>query len=152
MMHKLSLILALAIFSVMTLPLSAGEPAEQTKMVIALNTDDFELAETDISDLAIGDSETIVTESGKTIDLLRTGEGVEIYVDGELLDAGLDGEEGLHEGHAVVHKKFEIICDAGEECEEMVWISDGDGADLEYGYGEGHHERIIVIEEEVEIN
>jgi hypothetical protein len=41
-------------------------------MVIALQTDDFELAETDISDLEIGDAETIYTESGKTIDLLRT--------------------------------------------------------------------------------
>ncbi|MFT5351471.1 MAG: hypothetical protein ACI9MF_002294, partial [Gammaproteobacteria bacterium] len=56
------------------------------KMVVELKTNDFEIAETDISDLAIGESETIVTESGKTIDLLRTAEGIEIYMDGELMD------------------------------------------------------------------
>ncbi|MBT8060945.1 MAG: hypothetical protein KJO33_15230, partial [Gammaproteobacteria bacterium] len=63
----------------------AGDDAEK-KMVIALTTDDFELDQTDVSHLGIGDAETIVTENGQTIDLLRTEDGIDVFVDGELLD------------------------------------------------------------------
>ncbi len=59
-------------------------------MVIALNTDDFNLHETDISELTIGESQTIGTDSGKVIDLLRTADGVEVYIDGELLDMDMN--------------------------------------------------------------
>ena len=140
MIDKLILLLAVAVFTLGTASLSAGED----KMVIALTTDDFELAETDVSDLEIGDSETIYTESGKTIDLLRTADGIEIYVDGELLELGLDGEEGIHEGHHVVHQHVEVDCDTEEDCD----------MDIELGslHGEGHHEKVIIIKEKTEIN
>ena len=93
MTHRLIFLLAVTILALGSVSLSAGEHSThsiQDSMVIALQTDDFELAEHDISDLEIGDAETIYTESGKTIDLLRTAEGVEIYVDGELLETGYD--------------------------------------------------------------
>jgi hypothetical protein len=140
MIHKLILLLAVAVFTLGAASLSAGED----KMVIALTTDDFELAETDVSNLEIGDSETIYTQSGKTIDLLRTADGIEIYVDGELLELGLDGEEGIHEGHHIVHQHVEVDCDTEEDCD----------MDLELGslHGEGHHEKVIIIKEKTEIN
>ena len=140
MIHKLILLLAIAVFTLGAASLSAGED----KMVIALTTDDFELAETDVSNLEIGDSETIYTQSGKTIDLLRTADGIEVYVDGELLELGLDGEEGIHEEHHIVHQYVEVDCDTEEDCD----------MDLELGslHGEGHHEKVIIIKEKTEIN
>jgi hypothetical protein len=127
-----------------------ADPVEEEQIVIALSTDDFELAETDISGLAVGDAQTFMTDSGKQIDLLRTEEGVEIYVDGELIDAGLHGEHDLHEGHRVVHKHVEVICDTDEECEETVWISDDEDFDGAGMHHEVEHEKIIVIKRDKE--
>ena len=112
----------------------AGE-GNETKMaykrVIALKTGDFELAETDVSDLAIGESKTIVTDSGKTIDLLRTAEGMEIYVDGQQLDMDFPDASELHGTHAKLHKNLEIVCTEEEECANNVWISEGDEVNVE---------------------
>ncbi|MBT8055248.1 MAG: hypothetical protein KJN69_15230 [Gammaproteobacteria bacterium] len=133
----------------------AGEPAEavhEEKIVIALSTDDFDLPETDISHLGIGDAETIHTESGKTIDLLRTEEGVEIYLDGERLDMGTEGDEGLHGEHAVMHKRVEVVCETEDDCEETVWMSGDEEIDVESLHGEGQHRKVIVIKEKVETN
>ena len=128
---------------------------EEKKMVIQLKTSDFELAETDISDLDIGESETIVTESGKTIDLLRTAEGVEIYVDGELMEMPEMGGHSMHHGDhdgkmMKKHKRIVIECDidgeAGEdhECgEDMVFIGDGD-FDVEALHADGEAHKVIV--------
>lgn len=130
------------------LPAAAGDETAQrmeVKQVIALKTDDFELAETDISDLAVGESETIVTESGKTIDILRNEDGIELYVDGVLQDINFSMGHGEHEG---LHKEIEVICDAEEACDEMVWISDESDLHVEAGAdGETHH----VITREVRV-
>ncbi len=140
-------LVAVAIFMAGAMTVTAGVPEDETTMVIALSTDDFDLPETDISHLAIGDAETIHTESGKTIDLLRTEEGVEIYVDGELLKPGLGD---LHDGHAVIRHDVEVICESEGECEETVWVTDEDGIDPEAHHAGAHHEKIIVIEKEIE--
>jgi len=91
------------------------------KRVIAIKTNDFELSETDVSDLAVGEAETIVTEDGKTVDILRTAEGLEIYVDGELLDMSLGDKHGAHR----LHERKVITCDGAEgDCEdEFTWHS-----------------------------
>jgi hypothetical protein len=109
----------------------AGEESE--KIVIALKTDDFEIEKTDLSHLAVGDAETIVTESGRTIDMLRAEDGIEIYVDGELLEMG-----DMHAKHHQVHK-IRIICDEGEEdCDEdMTWISESEDFDVEAIHKDG---------------
>jgi hypothetical protein len=142
---------------------SAGEHAadHEKKMVVAVKTNDFELVETDISHLGVGESEIIQTEDGRTIDLLRTTEGVEIYLDGELVDLA-----GLHDGsgeHRVVKHRVKIICEGDEEeseCEEKVWMSDD--IDLEALHEEGEHvimihklqhgESEVDIDEEIEID
>ena len=114
----------------------AGDQAEEIveeKVIIALSTDDFELGETDLSHLAVGDAETIVTGED------RPDMTIEIYVDGELLDIG----HGGHEEHRVV-KKIEIICDDGEvDCEEMEWISETGDVDLS-AHLEGGHKVIMI--------
>lgn len=148
-MHKLLVLFTTALPLVLgALPALAGDvghDAHVEKMVVALATDDFELAETDVSHLAVGEVETIHTESGQIIDILRTGDGLEIYVDGELVDAG---GPGLHEERRVVQKRVEVICDGDEvDCEEMVWTSDGEDLDLDALHGEDHESKVIVIRE-----
>lgn len=144
MKPQLPLIAAALLFAAGTLTAVAGDSAEthEEHMVIALITDDFELPETDISHLAVGDAETVFTESGQTIDILRTEDGVEIYVGGELLE--MDSE--LH-GHRVVHKHVEVICGEEEECEEMVWISEDEDAGAGLHEIDEHHGKVIIIKE-----
>jgi len=114
------------------------------KHVIALKTGDFELAETDVSNLAIGEAETIVTDSGKTIDIIRTTEGYEIYVDGELLDMPHRSDPDQ-----VVHRReMDIECTAGDgeslECDGDLAFSGHGDADLEGLHeADGAHEIII---------
>jgi hypothetical protein len=144
---------ALILALVCATSVSAGDTTEkkiEKRTVIALKTDDFEMTETDISDLEVGESETIVTESGKTIDLLRTAESVEIYVDGELLELGFDGGAGEHNEHGTAHKKVKVICDDNENCEKEVWILDGEDHDIESLHGEEGGHRIIRKHIEIE--
>ena len=105
------------------------------KHVIALKTDDFELVETDISDLEVGEAKTIVTEEGKNIDIIRAAEGVEIYVDGELLDMSFGDMSGAHKRH----QRIMVDCDGAEgECEDLVALHAGDG-----DHAPGNHEVLI---------
>lgn len=104
---------AIATLTVLVSGLAMANSVE--KSVIAIKTNDFELSETDVSNLAVGEAETIVTENGKTVDILRTAEGFEIYVDGELLDMSFGDEHGAHH----VQKRKVITCDGTEgDCEE----------------------------------
>lgn len=169
-MKKVIILLMAIAVAMGAFALQAGDEVEkivEKKIVVAMNTDDFELDEIDISDLAVGDAETIVTESGKTIDLLRTEDGVEIYVDGEMMDIP---HMGAHGGHKVVNATVEVICDdEDEECEKVVWMSEdgeideealheflgvhGADVDIDIVHG-GHHDgahKVIVIESESEI-
>jgi len=118
--------LTLAAFVILLATSAQAESVE--KMVIALKTDTFELTETDISTLAIGEAKTIETDNGKVIDILRTADGAEIYVDGELLEMNID-DGSLHEEH-MVRKHVEVICDDGEECDKDVFILAGDDSDV----------------------
>ena len=70
-MKKLpGLLTAALLFGFSALPVLAednGHDQHVEKMVVALNTDDFDLAETEISHLGVGDAETIYTEDGRII-------------------------------------------------------------------------------------
>lgn len=94
----------------------------EKKHLIAIKTNDFDLQETDVSHLAIGESETIVTGDGKTIDILRTEEGMELYVDGVLQDMNFG--EMLHGEHQGLHREIEFVCTKDDDCSEMVWITE----------------------------
>jgi hypothetical protein len=130
------------VFTLMMITFLASTSAQagsEEKIIIALKTDNDTLVETDISELAIGEAKTIETSSGKVIDILRTTEGAELYVDGELLEMDFD-DEASHFEHKIKHKikkHVEIICDEGEECDEteivfsdeevlLDWVSEDD--------------------------
>ena len=118
---------------------TTAQASSDEKMIIALKTDNNALLETDISELAIGEAKRIETSSGKVIDILRTAEGAELYVDGELLEMDFD-DETSHFEHKIKHKikkHVEIVCDENEECDEteivfsdedvlLDWVSEDD--------------------------
>ncbi len=139
------------VFVLITLALLASSSAQagsEEKIIIALKSDDFELAEIDVSNLAVGESETIESDSGKVIDILRTKDGVEIYVDGELLDLNF-AADGLHEAHAIT-KHIEIICDSDEACDENVFFMAGDDAAGASWFTEDGH--TVFVHKEIELS
>lgn len=143
----------LALASVAILATTSVQAETQKKMIVALKTNDFELTETDISSLAVGEAQTIETESGKVIDILRTVDGAEIYVDGELIEMNFD-EDTVHEEHMtqkhVVRKHVEVECENDEECDKNVVILAGNHEDLpEWISEEGDN---VFIHKEVELS
>ena len=146
MKHYLKPVFALATFAF--LAASSVQADTEEKMVIALKTDDFELTETDISALAIGEGQTIETEGGKVIDILRTADGAEVYLDGELLEMNFD-HEGLHEEH-MVRKHVEIICDEDENCDKNVVILTGEDDHISDFMTEDDH--TVIFHKEIELS
>jgi len=154
----LKTILALATFVILAATTVQAE--NQKKMIVALKTSDFELTETDISSLAVGEAQTIETESGRVIDILRTVDGAEIYVDGELLEMNFD-DDALHENHMVskhvfIHKEIELSCTDDEEgtscSDKTIWVSDNGDIDLEEiheKHSSGNAHKVIVIRKEI---
>ena len=145
MKHYSGPVFALLTFALLTSASALAQNRE--KVVIALETDDFKLAETDISTLTVGEAQTIETDSGRVIDILRTSDGAEIYVDGELLEMNFN-DEGLHEEH-MMNKHVEIVCDNGEECDENIIIINHDEHEASgWATEDGEH---VVIHREVEV-
>ncbi len=135
----LTLLAALVATSAGVIAAAEVETVKEEKILIALNTDDFVIEETDLSHLAVGDAETIVTDSGKTVDLLRTEDGIEVYVDGELIDTG-----GSHDEHHIAHR-IKIICDEGQQdcVEDMSWIEGMEDIEVETLH-DGRH-RVVIM-------
>ncbi|MEJ2400111.1 MAG: hypothetical protein P8Y52_01850 [Xanthomonadales bacterium] len=129
-------------------PSAAGSDVQgvtpDEKLVVALKTEHFEIPETDISHLGVGEAETIVTEHGRTVDLLRTEDGVEVYLDGELLDIPMDGEE------RVVREEIEILCDTPEDCAAVRQMAEDGDVDLEALEADDAH-RVIRVRRETEV-
>lgn len=137
-----------ALTMLVLLAATSVQAVAEEKMIIALKTDGFELTETDISSLAVGESQTIETDSGKVIDIIRTAAGAEIYVDGELLLTNLDSE-GLHKKH-MIKKHVQIICGSDEGCDKHVFIlDDGDDINLDWVTDDGDH---VFIHKEIELS
>jgi hypothetical protein len=126
----------------------------EKKMVIAFKADGFELTETDINSLAVGEAKTIETDSGKVIDILRTSDGAEIYVDGELLEMDFN-HDGLHADHAV-ETHVEIICDSDAEesdcADKMILVSDAEDINFEElheMHKDGEDHKVIIIKKKI---
>lgn len=146
MKYLFNTVLALATLYILTT--TSVQAETQKKMIVALKTNDFELTETDISSLAVGEAQTIETESGRVIDILRTTDGAEIYVDGELLEMDFD-DDALHERH-MTRKHVEIECETDEECDRSIVILSGDHDDLpEWITEEGDN---VFIHKEIELS
>ena len=92
-------------------PTWAGGDHHQVKIKII--GDDFELDETDISGLAVGESMTFYTDNGREVFVTREDGGFDISIDGESLD--LPRLSNSYHGIKVIHK--EIICDGDLECD-----------------------------------
>jgi len=132
----------------------AGEPATGQVRLFKLKTGDGETVQADLSDLAVGESRTFVTDSGHTIDLLQSADGLEVYVDGELQDLGPDGN-ALHEHHVTVDadNDWQCLADNGEDCDAhaMVFIdTDGDVQELDGTDAQALERHIEVICDENE--
>ena len=142
MKHLLKTVIALAVFTFLISNSALTDAGEKT--IIALKTSDFELTETDISTLAVGEAQTIETENGKIIDILRTVDGAEIYVDGELLEMNFDNE-GVHEEH-MIRKHVEVICDDDEGCDKNFLVLSADDTDVS-GWVTGNGENVFIHKE-----
>jgi len=145
MKHYLQPIIALAVIAILTTTSAQAQTGE--KMVVAIKTDHFALAKTDISELAVGEAKTIETENGKVIDILRTADGAEVYIDGELLEMDFDDED-LHKEH-MIRKHVEIICANDEDCDKHVVIHSDDDSDItEWITEDGDN---VIIHKEIEL-
>lgn len=60
-------------------------PFELERIVVTPDNGGTVITTLDSNDLAVGESQTVVTASGAVVSLLKRDYGVEIYVDGDLL-------------------------------------------------------------------
>lgn len=136
----------LAIFTLAGAPLHADDG---NQLIIELETDSFKFGPTDVSSLAIGEVKTIETESGAVIDILRTMDELEIYVDGELLSPGFD-----HDPNLTLHtikNHVTIICDEDDDhdCENHFLIHTQGDENMTTRINRDSHEVIDIEEIEV---
>ena len=141
-------IFALAIVALLSA--TSTQANNEEKMIIALHTDGNELVNADISELAIGEAKTIETDDGTVIDILRTVDGAELYVDGELLEMDFDAE-GMHGDH-MIKRHVEIFCEDDENCNETEFIIADSDVDIEkihelHEGGDGH--KVMVIRKKI---
>jgi len=127
--------------------MAADEPATEKHTMIKLKVDatspDTILLE-DLHDLAVGESRSFTTDSGKVVIATRTEQGFELDVDGKTIDiADFTGDgnamvwhsqEGAEGDHLVFKKRIEIAEEGGEG-KTMVWHS---------ASGEGPHKLHVI--------
>lgn len=132
-----ALTLALAAGVAFAAAAATSEPVKETRIKLMLNQDGahegIELE--NLHDLALGESRSFTTESGKAGLVTRTEKGFELDLDGRKIT--IAGEpEGAAEGDGdvvVFHKKIEIA--EGGDAKTMVWHS----AEA----GDGHQVKVI---------
>ena len=114
----------------------ADEVVEHKAIVeIAVTGDDAsEAIAQDVSELAVGESRQIFTESGKEVVITRTDEGYDLEVDGKEIDVS-DGSDfttvtGDHETKVLV-KHIECEGEA-EDCNKSYHFIQGDGYEVEF--------------------
>jgi hypothetical protein len=90
--------------------------------IIKVAADGDEVIEADVSELELGESLEFVTESGQVIDILKAPEGIELYIDGELLDplAAHGDLERLHRHIAIHEEALDIDCEVVDDCEAHI--------------------------------
>ncbi len=132
-----ALALALAAGVAVAAAATADEPEKETRIQLVLNQDGaMERIELDdLHALAVGESRSFTTESGKLGTVTRTEGGFELDLGGKKITvadepgAGTEGEGDVF----VFHKKVEIA--EGDDAKTMVWHS-AEG-------GEGHQVKVI---------
>lgn len=132
-----ALTLALAAGVALAAAAATGEPVKESRIKLILNQDGaHERVELeDLHDLALGESRSFTTESGKAGVVTRTEKGFELDLDGRKItiagepDGALEGDGDV----VVFHKKIEIA--DGGDAQTMVWHS----AEA----GDGHQIKVI---------
>lgn len=132
-----ALALALAAGVAVAAAATADEPREETRIKLILNQDGAmeKIELEDLHDLALGESRSFTSESGKLGTVTRTEKGFELDLEGKKITVA-DGPEGGAEGEGnvfVFHKKVEI--GEGDDAKTLVWHSAGPG--------DGHQVRVI---------
>ena len=109
-------------------PVCAGESLHSTH-VIKIATGDAEVIEADMSDLGVGESLSFTTDSGRIVDVLRGADGIELFLDGELIDAGAPS---AHDNDRLaLHEKVIIACsDDDDACSEAMHRIEGSDSDI----------------------
>lgn len=125
---------AVLLAALLAAPPVPADPQRHESHVVTVRTGDADLVEADVTDLQLGESLNFVTDSGRTVDILKAPEGLEIYLDGELLNDVSPGElERKHE--ALLHERVEVECvrtdDGEDDCAERFAERLGDG--LQHG-------------------
>lgn len=139
-----------ALFAATVILVAPAYAGDEKNMVVSIETDSISLTELDIGSLAVGESKTIETKSGQVIDLLRTVDDVEVYIDGKLLDIGAIHDHGNQVN--VIRKHVEIICDDDDDsaCDKHMVISTGGDHEISAWSAEGDME--VLIHDDIEIN
>ncbi len=133
-----------SVFLPAILMVSSAIAGGQTEMLIEVKTDDIQIEQLDISHLEVGDSETIYTQDGTTVDILRVVHGVEIFIDGEQLDIpsphDLEFTDDAQEHHEIM---IETECDSAEDdgCTNHHYLSDSSE------FRNAKHHKVIIVKE-----
>lgn len=146
MKHKLKRCLVQSASIILLAILLAGTTLAggQTEVLIDVETDDIQIEQLDISHLEVGDSETIYTDDGRALDILRTAHGVEIFIDGEKLD--IPSADGMgHNDDAEMHHKIviEVECDSDRDDDCSNHHFSGDNPE----FRNAEHHKVIIVKE-----
>lgn len=132
-----ALTLALAGGAALAAAAAGDEPKRETRMKLVLAHDGAHerIELDDLHDLALGESRSFTTESGKAAIVTRTEKGFELDLDGRKITIGDEpGVAAAGDGDVFVfHKKVEI--GEGDDAKTLVWHSAGPG--------DGHQVRVI---------
>ena len=130
--------LSLLAFVCLTGPASARD-GQAPEVLLSVAANDIEITDLDVTHLEIGDAETVRSDDGKTIDVLRNANGYEIYIDGELLadTAALAGDTGsTAETGREKQIEVQVVCaKSATDCGEQLHAGEyGNETGLESGY------------------
>jgi|GEM_PF-4552622 len=138
---KKSALLALLLLTAGAVAASAVEPVVEQQIRLKIMADD-DLLDLDLSDLAVGESQQLYTESGKEVVVTRSEDSFEIQVEGrdepiivhtgaghayafDVEAACQDADDCLH--RVIVNSDVEVADHDGDEVHSMVFIGeDGD--------------------------
>lgn len=117
------------------------EREEIVKIMLGDDPSALEMIHLDVTDLEIGESHVAQTESGKTVEVVRTESGFETWIDGERLDI-----PEIREKKIVIERTND---DGDHEHRIETFVIGGDGTEkhvFAHG-GEGQHRMIFVSED-----
>ena len=99
-----------AVLACSALSISLAGEIREFKHVIKVQTDGSDVIEADVSGMQPGEAMSFTTDSGKMVDILKSVDEFEIYIDGEQV-AGPPAAEQRQAHAALVHERM-VTCEA----------------------------------------